>query len=108
MRKLRTGRHRLLLYRNGPDILVPGNLKTAYFASQRHGTTFGCLTQELSKEQLREFEFFAARNSLDTKLPNYALERTVKGSSERAAGARTIIAPAARRPRLTRPAQRGR
>ena len=39
---------------------------------------------------------------------NYALERTVKGLSERAAGARTIFAPAARRPRLARPAQRGR
>ena len=30
--------------------------------------------------------------------PNYALERSVKGLSERAAGAQTIIAPAARRP----------
>ena len=39
---------------------------------------------------------------------NYALERSVRGSSERAAGAQTIIAPAARRPRLARPAQRGR
>ena len=39
---------------------------------------------------------------------NYALERSVKGSSERAAGARTIIAPAARVMRLARPAQRGR
>jgi hypothetical protein len=39
---------------------------------------------------------------------NYALERPVTGLSERAAGARTIIAPAARWPRLARPAQRGR
>jgi hypothetical protein len=41
-------------------------------------------------------------------MPNYALERTVKGFHERAAGARTIIAPAARWPRIVRPAQRGR
>jgi hypothetical protein len=41
-------------------------------------------------------------------MPNSALERTVKGSSERAAGARTIIAPAARWFGLARPAQRGR
>ena len=40
--------------------------------------------------------------------PNYALERSVTALSERAAGARTIIAPAARRPRSARPAQRGR
>ena len=40
--------------------------------------------------------------------PNYALERSVKGLSERAAGAQKIIAPAARGPRLARPAQRGR
>jgi hypothetical protein len=39
---------------------------------------------------------------------NYALERTVKGSSKRAAGARTIFAPAARRLGLARPAQRER
>ena len=38
---------------------------------------------------------------------NYALERSMKGFSERAAGAQTI-APAARWPRLARPAQRGR
>ena len=41
-------------------------------------------------------------------MPNYALERSVTALSERAAGAQTIIAPAARRPRTTRPAQRGR
>ena len=36
--------------------------------------------------------------------PNYALERSVRGSSERAAGARTIVASAAaRRPRTARP-----
>ena len=40
--------------------------------------------------------------------PNYALERSVRGSSERAAGAQAIIAPAARWPRLARPAQRER
>ncbi len=40
--------------------------------------------------------------------PNYALERSVSGSSERAAGAQTIIAPAPRWPRFARPAQRGR
>jgi hypothetical protein len=40
--------------------------------------------------------------------PNYALERTVKGPCERAAGARIIIAPAARPFGLARPAQRGR
>ncbi len=39
---------------------------------------------------------------------NYALERSVRALSERAAGARTIIAPAARRPGCARPAQRGR
>jgi hypothetical protein len=39
---------------------------------------------------------------------NYALERSVRGSRERAAGARNIIAPAARGTRLARPAQRGR
>jgi hypothetical protein len=37
-----------------------------------------------------------------------SLERSVRALSERAAGARTIIAPAARGPRLARPAQRGR
>jgi hypothetical protein len=40
--------------------------------------------------------------------PNYALERSVTGLSERAAGARTIFAPTARWPRTARPAQRGR
>jgi hypothetical protein len=40
--------------------------------------------------------------------PNYALERSVTGFIERDAGARTIIAPAARWVRLARPAQRGR
>jgi hypothetical protein len=40
--------------------------------------------------------------------PNYAFERSVTGWLRRAAGAQTIIAPAARRPRLARPAQRGR
>jgi hypothetical protein len=40
--------------------------------------------------------------------PNYALERSVKCFSERAAGAQTIIAPAARRPGCARTAQRGR
>ena len=38
---------------------------------------------------------------------NYALERSVTGLSERAAGARTIIAPAARLPRLARPLNAG-
>jgi hypothetical protein len=37
---------------------------------------------------------------------NYAFERTVKGWIQRAAGARKIIAPAARVSRLARPAQR--
>ncbi len=41
-------------------------------------------------------------------LPNYALERSVRGLSERAAGARNIVAPAARGFGLARPAQRGR
>jgi hypothetical protein len=40
--------------------------------------------------------------------PNYALERSVKSSSKRAAGAHTIIAPAARRPGSCLAAQRGR
>ncbi len=40
--------------------------------------------------------------------PNYALERSVMGLRERAAGARTMIAPAAPRTRVARPAQRGR
>jgi hypothetical protein len=40
--------------------------------------------------------------------PNNALERSVMSFSERAAGAQKIIAPAARRPRLARPAQRER
>jgi hypothetical protein len=40
--------------------------------------------------------------------PNNALERTVKGSSERAAGARNNCAPAARWLGLARPAQRRR
>jgi hypothetical protein len=39
---------------------------------------------------------------------NYALERSVTALSERAAGAQTIIAPAARCYGLARPAQRGR
>ena len=41
-------------------------------------------------------------------ISNYALERSVKGLRERAAGAQTIIAPAARCAGLARPAQRGR
>ena len=41
-------------------------------------------------------------------LPNYALERSVTAFSERAAGARTIIVPAARRPGSCPAAQRGR
>jgi hypothetical protein len=41
-------------------------------------------------------------------MPNYALERAVTALSKRAAGARKIIAPAARWPRVARPAQRGR
>jgi hypothetical protein len=41
-------------------------------------------------------------------MPNYALERTVKCLSKRAAGAGNIIAPAARWFGLARPAQRGR
>jgi hypothetical protein len=43
-----------------------------------------------------------------TLLSNYALERSVKPCGWRAAGARTIVAPAARWPRLARPAHRGR
>jgi hypothetical protein len=39
---------------------------------------------------------------------NYAFERSVTALSERAAGARKIVAAAARRPRSARPAQRGR
>jgi hypothetical protein len=41
-------------------------------------------------------------------LPNHALERSVMGWSERAAGAQTIIAPAAPGWASPRPAQRGR
>lgn len=41
-------------------------------------------------------------------ISNYALERAVRGSSERAAGAREEFAPAARGPGFARPAQRGR
>ena len=41
-------------------------------------------------------------------LPNYALERSVMGWWERAAGALEIIAPAARVLGLARPAQRER
>jgi hypothetical protein len=49
-----------------------------------------------------------ACNTRRCAMPNYALERTVRRLSGRAAGARTIIAPAARRFGLARPAQRGR
>ena len=42
------------------------------------------------------------------EMPNYALERSVRGSNERAAGARRIIAPAAPSRAIPRPAQRGR
>jgi len=41
-------------------------------------------------------------------MSNYALERSVTGFRERAAGAQKIIAPAARVSRRARPAQRGR
>jgi len=44
----------------------------------------------------------------DSATSNYALERSVRGWSERAAGAQTIIAPAARLMRRARTAQRGR
>jgi hypothetical protein len=40
--------------------------------------------------------------------PNYALERSVKGLCERAAGARRDLTPAARWNGFARPAQRGR
>jgi hypothetical protein len=42
------------------------------------------------------------------RLSNYALERSVTVLSERAAGARDIVAPAARGPGCARTAQRGR
>ena len=45
---------------------------------------------------------------LRKRRPNFALERSVRGFSKRAAGARSIVAPAARRPRIARPAHRGR
>jgi hypothetical protein len=42
------------------------------------------------------------------KLPSsYALERAERALSELEAGAQIIIAPAAHRPRVARPAQRG-
>jgi len=41
-------------------------------------------------------------------MSNYALERTVKSPSKRAAGAQKIIAPAARRSGSCPAAQRGR
>ena len=40
--------------------------------------------------------------------PNYALERSARVLSGRAAGATEEFAPAARWPRVARPAQRGR
>ena len=40
-------------------------------------------------------------------MPNYALERSVTGLSERTAGAQTIFAPAARWLHVAQPAQRG-
>ncbi len=43
-----------------------------------------------------------------SRWPNYALEPSVRAMSERAAGARTIVAPAARCLRLALLAQRGR
>ena len=39
---------------------------------------------------------------------NYALERSVRGLAVGAAGAREIVAPAARSAGIARPAQRGR
>ena len=50
-------------------------------------------------------------NSLVTPsavISNYALERSVRALSARAAGSPEEFAPAARRPRLVRPPQRGR
>jgi len=41
-------------------------------------------------------------------LHNYALERSVRGLAKGAAGARTIMAPAAPGTGVPRPAQRGR
>jgi hypothetical protein len=43
-----------------------------------------------------------------TSTPNYAFERSVTAWQGCAAGAQAIVAPEARRPRLARPAQRGR
>lgn len=40
--------------------------------------------------------------------PSHALERSLKGSNEHAAGAQNIVVPAADPPRLARPAQRER
>jgi hypothetical protein len=44
----------------------------------------------------------------DRRVSNYALERSVKCRGWHAASAQKIIAPAVRRPRVARPAQRER
>jgi hypothetical protein len=49
-----------------------------------------------------------SRQQLGYMMSNYALERAVKRLAMGAAGARTIVAPAAPRAALPRPAQRGR
>jgi hypothetical protein len=50
----------------------------------------------------------STRTVLKPLLSNYALERSAKWLWRRAAGARNIIAPAARGPGCARTAQRGR
>jgi hypothetical protein len=52
--------------------------------------------------------FYVLAASLRPLRPNYALERSVTGLCERAAGARKDFTPAARWNGLARPAQRGR
>ena len=48
------------------------------------------------------------RTHMQVPMPNYALERSVRGSAKGAAGALEILAPAAPATGVPRPAQRGR
>jgi hypothetical protein len=79
--------------------------------SRTIATTFpDCSTYQRSCERhrARVEEVRAFLDQQEALKPNNAFERSVKGSSERAAGARKIIAPAARCPGCARTAQRGR
>ena len=106
---------------SGSDLLVPDSCvkipsrdssANTYTCERRTelGGYWAVSTCELSVQK-QDASFICGSDTLrgkDTVTPNYALERSVRALSERAAGARRKFTPAARWFGLARPAQRGR